>query len=481
MVNVFALLSGFLSFAAFAPLSRWWAAPISLTILLMVLQDRSILIRARLTSLYGLALFGPLLFWSNTYVGNLPWLILIVLQSFLILPLALFPFSRSRPELFFYFPSLFTALEALRSRFPFGGFGWGRMAFSQADSPYAGIAKWGGAPSLTFLVCTIAVAFLFISHSNWKLVGFSFTFLALLTPFFLNSALVGARNFSVLAVQGGVPEMGLDFNSRAREVFELHRSATSKYFALNQRSHPDLVLWPENAIDVDPLKDQQVRGEMQALVDQVKVPFVVGAVLSKESNYENVSILWKPRVGPESIYVKRHLTPFGEYIPLRPLAEFVSPYARKVVDFVPNDQLVIHRINGARIGPIICFELLDDGGGREMAAKSNLLVVQTNSATFGNSAQSAQQLGISRIRAIEHQRFIVSVATTGISAFIDPRGRIMQRSQLNEVATLSGKVGLINERSFSDRNGGGIELLLILLPAALGLIFTRLWRSSRKY
>ena len=286
-----------------------------------------------------------------------------------------------------------------------------------------------------------------------------------------------------------MPELGLDFNSRAREVFEMHRSATTKYFARNQRIQPDLVLWPENAIDVDPLKDPQVRGEMQALVDQAKVSFVVGAVLSKGSNFANVSILWKPRVGPQSIYVKRHLTPFGEYMPLRSLSEFVSPYAKNVVDFVPSNKIVIHnvdgaRMQGARIGPIICFELLDDGGGREMAAKSNLLVVQTNSATFGTSAQSAQQLGISRIRAIEHQRFIVSVATSGISAFIDPHGRVLQESRLDEVATLSGKVGLISEGSFSDRNGGGIEVALILLPAALGLIlrfYTRLRRSSRKF
>jgi apolipoprotein N-acyltransferase len=466
MVIVLPLLSGLLSFASFAPLSLWWLAPISLALLLRVLVDQPCPKRALAIALYGVVFFGPLLAWSNTYVGDIPWLILTILQVTLLLPLAAIPFNSHRPYLFLLFPSLFIFVEALRTRFPFGGFGWGRLAFSQADSPFAGVARWGGAPALSFMVCTIAILLLFVLRREWKYAG------GVMLVLIFSFALMGdshtplPRNFSILAVQGGVPTLGLDFNSRARAVFELHRQATEKYFA-TQEIIPDLILWPENAVDVDPLRDSVVSAELQTLVDKFNRPIIVGAVLERGANFANASILWKPGSGLDSIYIKQHLTPFGEYIPWRTIAEIVSPYARRVVDFVPGNNSIIHRVGAARIAPIICFELLDDVIGRKMAALSNVIVVQTNSATFGDSPESAQQLGITRIRAIEHQRYTVSVATTGISAVIDPQGRILQQSSPDTVAVLDGKVALLERNSFSDQHGGVIELLLIFLPMVL--------------
>jgi apolipoprotein N-acyltransferase len=165
--------------------------------------------------------------------------------------------------------------------------------------------------------------------------------------------------------------------------------------------------------------------------------------------------------------VKRHLTPFGEYIPLRRIAEIISPYAKNVVDFVPGDQILIHRVGKARIAPIICFELLDDASGRAMARKSNAFVVQTNSATFGLSPESDQQLGITRIRSIEHQRYSISISTSGVSALIDPRGRVTHKTGQNESAVIDSQIGLINSISPADRYGSQIEGLLVLVPLIL--------------
>ncbi len=479
MVNVLAIFSGLFLYASFAPLNAWWCAPLSLALLLRILQDRPRSIRLRLTFLFGISFFAPLLAWSNTYVGNLPWLLLTLLQSALILPLAIFPFQRARPHIYLYFPSLFVANETLRSRFPFGGFGWGRIAFGQADAPYASVARWVGAPGLAFLVCLISVSALLFLQRVWRI--FSIVSLALLfvSPLLLSGSVKASPDFSVLAVQGGVPSLGLDFNVRARAVFELHRQATKKFFQTNT-NRPDLVLWPENAVDIDPLKDEQVRSELQELVDSAGTPFIIGAVLEGGANFLNASLLWSPKVGPGSIYIKRHLTPFGEYIPWRSLSEFISPYAQRVVDFQAGKKVIAHEVGSAQIAPIICFELLDDVAGRQMAAKSNLLVVQTNSATFGRSPESAQQLGITRIRAIEHQRYVISVATSGVSAFIDPNGVVMQRSNGQGVATLLGKVALIDQRTFSDRHGGVVEVLLILLPVALLFTLTGPRRILRK-
>jgi apolipoprotein N-acyltransferase len=145
------------------------------------------------------------------------------------------------------------------------------------------------------------------------------------------------------------------------------------------------------------------------------------------------------------------LTPFGEYIPLRKLAEFVSPFARNVKDFIPGDKAVIHEINGKDIGPIICSELIKDSLVREMAKRSEALIVQTNSATFANTAQSAQQLAITRIRAVEHSRFVLSVSTIGISAFIDNNGRVLSETLQNDKSFLAGELMMSDQTTLVNR------------------------------
>lgn len=423
--------------------------------------------------LFGIAFFGPLLFWSNTYVGDIPWLILTILQVLLLIPLAFLRTSRTAEILLF--PSAWIGVEFLRGHFPFHGFGWGRLAFGQADAPYAQAARIGGAPLVGFIVCAFAIVIFHASKRRFSRASGLLAVLAIAT-LALNSTApsVPKPTFSFIAVQGGVPSLGLDFNSRATQVFENHLRTTVNYLA-DRSKMPQVVLWPENSIDVDPFKDPIVRDQLQSVVDQFNVPFIVGAVLQHGSNFQNASILWSPNAGPTSIYIKRHLTPFGEYIPLRSIAEIVSPYAKAVVDFVPGNHIVMHHVGQAKFAPIICFELLDDAAGRAMARNSNAFVVQTNSATFGLSPESDQQLGITRIRAIEHQRFSVSIATSGISALVDPRGRITHQTGQNTAAVIDSRIGLINSVSLADRYGGWLEALLVIFP----LILVLLWRFRR--
>ena len=423
--------------------------------------------------LFGLAFFGPLLSWSNTYVGDIPWLILTALQVALIIPIAFLRTSTSRNV--FLFPSVWIGVEYLRGHFPFNGFGWGRLAFGQADAPYAQFARLGGAPLVGFVVSAFAVVLFFALKGSWTQAGGLLAVLVTLT-LAVNATTPSPPKptFSFVAVQGGVPSLGLDFNSRATVVFENHLRTTVNYLA-NQTKMPQVVLWPENSIDVDPFKDPIVRDQLQSVVDQFNIPFIVGAVLQQGSNFQNASILWSPKVGPTSIYIKRHLTPFGEYMPLRSIAEVVSPYAKRVVDFVPGNRIVIHHVGPARFAPIICFELLDDASGRAMARHSNVFVVQTNSATFGLSPESAQQLGITRIRSIEHQRFSVSIATSGISALVDPLGRVTHETGQNTSAVIDSRVGLNGALSFADRYGSLFEAFLVFFPFILILS----WRFRR--
>ena len=138
-------------------------------------------------------------------------------------------------------------------------------------------------------------------------------------------------------------------------------------------------------------------------------------------------------------------------MPLRSLAELISPMAKTVTDFVPGDDLVTHRISGFNLGPVICYEIIKDNLVRDMARNSQALIVQTNSATFANTSESAQQLAITRIRAVEHSREILSVSTVGISAFIDNNGRVLSQTPENEKAFLTGRLTMNNHKTLIDR------------------------------
>ena len=121
--------------------------------------------------------------------------------------------------------------------------------------------------------------------------------------------------------------------------------------------------------------------------------------------------------------------------------------------FQPEISRKSSQLGGAKIAPIICFELLDDEILVQAAKKSNIFVVQTNSATFGTSAESAQQLSITRIRAIEHSRNVASVSTTGYSAIIDYKGKVLQKTSMGTAEHVFADVGLIEQSSPRDRYG----------------------------
>ena len=391
-----------------------------------------------------------LLHWTSTYVGSTPWIILSFGLSLLYLPLTLV----GRWGIASY-PLIFVVLEEVRNRFPFGGFGWARVAYSQADAPYAAIASRGGAISLSAITVLLAGFVYFALNKKAQLV-----FIVPLLLLFIPSNIATVNQTSVLMVQGNVPELGLDFNARAKQVFNNHVDETRKALAINQKV--DFIAWPENAVDVDPYTNKDVYEELESF----DKPLIIGAIVGKGEKLLNTSILWGDKT--QDIYVKQHLTPFGEYIPLRSLAEKISPLVNQVDDFSPGNQQKIFTIGQARVAPVICFELLDDEILAEAAKSSNLLVVQTNSATFGASAESAQQLSITRIRAIEHSRNVVSVSTTGISAVIDFNGKILNQTNMGTAEHVFAEVGLIEQSSPRDRYGdwAGVFTLIWLLVVA---------------
>jgi apolipoprotein N-acyltransferase len=181
----------------------------------------------------------------------------------------------------------------------------------------------------------------------------------------------------------------------------------------------DLIIWPENSVDVDVNTNPQVNESIKNLSMTLNTPILIGAVTKSMAGPKNQSILYNSDKG--QIYTKRYLTPFGEYLPLRSVAEKVSQYSAQITDFSAGEQNVVFDVNNRKFNTLICYELINDSFVSE--ATNDFLVVQTNNATFGNTNQLDQQHNIARVRALESARDIAYVSTTGTTSFISSQGK----------------------------------------------------------
>lgn len=453
-------LSAFLASAAFAPIGAWFLGVIGYSLFL-----RKISISHRQlwhAFAFGFIYNAIVLHWSGKFVGAVPWILLSLLQALFYLPVG--AVAKRWGSVWLTIAALLL-MEEIRSIFPFGGFGWTRIAFSQVESPASAVLPYGGVLALSALTLVFAALI-----SRFRLGSLVKLLLIIIGLALLPANPQGSGSVKLLAIQGNTPSVGLDFNSRAQAVFNLHRDASYKYATGDY----DAIIWPENAIDIDPDLYPNVAADIEKLTRDKKAPLIAGVVLKRDGSPVNASVLYNSDSGAVSTYIKRGLTPFGEYMPLRGLAEFVSPFAASVVDFKPGNELVTHQVAGAALGPIICYEIINDRLVGQMSLNSDALIVQTNSATFAGTAESRQQLAITRIRAMETSRSILSVSTIGISAFIDSNGRVTQATAENVQTALTGDLHLSNNLTFANKWGGALKIAILVFFFLIG------FKSHRK-
>jgi apolipoprotein N-acyltransferase len=252
-------------------------------------------------------------------------------------------------------------------------------------------------------------------------------------------------------------------------VTENHATATERLAAqvkAGRKPAPDLVIWPENATDLDPRFYPPVFGTIAAAVHAIGRPVLVGEVL--QDPQRNVGQLWTPAHGPGPLYVKRQLVPFGEYIPFRGLLSHItSLVALQPHNFTAGRRPVVFHVGRIRLGDVICYVFGFDGLiSSEVRAGANLLAVQTNDASFevdGQRGESLQQLAMARIRAVESDRAVVVASTTGVSAIIAPDGTLVAHTGTWRRAVLESRVPLLAETTLATRLGGWPELLITAL------------------
>ena len=479
----------------------WWPlAPVGVAALVLAVRGRSAAAAAALGLLFGLCFFVPVLHWSGVYVGVLPWTALATLEAlYLAAMAALLPRAWRAPGgvagTAITVAGLWVAQEALRSRTPFGGFPWARLVFSQADAPTVGLAALGGAPLVSAAVAAcgalIATAVVAVARrprpERWtsRRVVAAAVMLIAAAALILGGALVpragsGSRTVEVAAVQGNVPRPGLEFNAERRAVLDNHAAATlqlAQQVGRGEAAQPDIVVWPENSSDIDPLRNPDATAVISATVDAIGAPTLVGTLLEQPpGRLSNVTIVWGPRgsahPGPGETYVKRHPAPFGEYIPYR---SFFRRFSHEVDlvgrDFVAGRRVGVLTAGPARLGDLICFEVAYDNLVRDtVRGGAQLVVVQTNNATFGYTDESVQQLAMSRVRAVESGRAVVHVSTVGVSALIRPDGSVIRHTGLFTREVLQARLPLLQQRTLATRVGAWPEVVI----AAAGLVLAGL-------
>jgi len=179
----------------------------------------------------------------------------------------------------------------------------------------------------------------------------------------------------------------------------------------------------------------------------------------------NAGYVWDPATGAGERYVKRHLVPFGEYVPFRDLlGDRISRLGRIAKDFQPGTEPGALKIGGTTIADVICFEIGYDGIVRDaVRAGGEAIVVQTNNATYGRRGQPQQQALMSRIRAVEHGRSVLVASTSGISQIVLPDGDVVASTGEFERAVLVREVPLRTARTLADRVGALPEIALTIV------------------
>jgi apolipoprotein N-acyltransferase len=478
-----AALSGGLLLLAFPPVDAGWVALGALVPLALALRGASGRAGLATGAVFSVVFFGGLIWWISLF-GFLAWGALVVRETMFLAAFGWFGAwaARSGVGRVAGLPLIYTALEVLRTRWPLGGFAWGGLGYTQHDAgSMLPLARIGGVHLITLGIVAInALAAAAIVRG-----GFGRRVLALLAaagiaagPLALPLGLAGptGERLDVAIVQGNVREGTFTgFADRVGregpedfDILDNHVQATLPLAA----DQPDLVIWPENALDRDPLANPEVGAIIEQTVQTVGAPFIVGAILDVPGRgFRNSNLLYGRDGRVVATYDKMHLVPFGEYVPWPRLRRYIKALEQIPEDGVPGTSPVVFDIGDAKVGAVICFESTYPQLVRSFVdLDAELLVVSTNNASFRRSPAARQHVQMSKLRAVENGRVVLHAAISGITAVIDARGQVLRQTRLFEPALVRTEVPLARGRTPYGEYGGAIELGIGGLGAAAALV-----------
>ena len=488
-----AVAGGGLLFLAFPPIDWWLAAPLGVGLIVAALYGTRPRRAAWLGYLAAAVFLFPTLAWVRT-IGDDVWVMLVGVESLFYAVMAALAALVFRLRLWpLWFGGLWVAMEWARGLFPIGGFPWARLAFSQGESLFTEYAALGGAPLVSFAVALcgalLACAVLWRPPDARRVAGRLVPVaLALAVPL-LTLAVPRpgdeGRAVNIGIVQGNVPGRGMYIlGDEPAVVLKNHANETKKLAQAvrdGKLPKPDLVILPENSTDIDPYRDAGARQIIDDSVKDVGVPTLVGAVVAiGDANRATRSLVWDPVTGPGAYYDKQHLVPFGEYTPFKEIVLALWERAglvgrQSIAGTKPGDL----KMGPVTIGAVNCYEVAYDGTVRgTVQTGATPLVVQTNNATYAESNLPPQQLAMSKLRAVEHNRAVVTAATTGISAYVTPEGKVSWQTRELVADMNVVKVPVRTQATVATQVGALPEWALALMGVAAAGVAA--WRFRRK-
>lgn len=451
----------------------WLLLPVGVGTLYFLARDQKAKVSGLVGLCGGVGYFLPLLRWMDV-VGTDAWVLLTLLcASWWWLAFSLLPRLSNGTNIPLTFATVWSGIEVLRDTLPWGGFGWAQFGVAVPLTPLAGLAPNVGQLGSTWLItavsCLCAELVYQRSFPRITLRGLAAGTAVIAVSFVpFNFGLVHQNQSArVSVVQGGVDHYGLGTFGDIRAVLKHHVDTTLMNRAVVDTT--DLVVWPENAADINPQTDVVAASMVNDVVRAIHPPILMGAVQSQADNtLHNISLLWS-RTGNREVYIKRKVVPFGEYMPMRELVTSLTDRAALMPrDFSPGTTHGSIDVANVHFGILICFEVADAGLALTDDDNASAWIVHTNNATYQFTGQSEQQLLAGQMRAAETRRPFIISSTSGISAIIDSNGRVIHRIDQTDTGVIVG--------TFSSTKGktGAMLLYPVLRPAlpllAIGLV-----------
>lgn len=442
----------------------WWLGPVGVALAFTALVGRRWIGRLEVGLVSGLALYGPGLVWMRDfdtagYLAAVVVEVLILAMGLALVPLGPTTDGSRQPVSSgaVAFPAVLVLVDLARSLWPFGGLPLAGLGLSQMAGPLAPVARLGGSAALVGVVGMAGVGLALVASQGpsdpvgWVVrsrLGQRVGALVLLVVV-VGLAAGGAAasdgralgRVRVAIVQGGGLRGFRAVDTDEAVAFEAHRRASQEVTA-----PVDLVLWPEDVIDVEVLAGSDEDEALSALARRLEASVVAGVVANEGDcpksdggvcRFTNAAVVW----GPDGVRGDRtdkvHRVPFGEYVPYRDLFSRLGD-----VSAVPRDAIAgvgpgLLRTSAGPVGVLISFEVFfGDRAAAGVDAGGQVILVPTNASSFRGSQVPAQQLAAARMRAVETGRWVLQASPTGYSAVIDPRGRVLQRSGLGRAQVL---------------------------------------------
>ncbi|MBV8559376.1 MAG: apolipoprotein N-acyltransferase, partial [Acidimicrobiia bacterium] len=418
------LLAGLLLTASVPPFG-WWilglAGAAVLADTLVRLDSAPMRLLAGATA--GLTLYAVGWFWMSEF--SAPGYVLAVLVEVAILAAASMTVARGR---LWAVPAALVLAEYVRDHFPFGGVPLAGLPLGQVGGPLAPAARLGGQLLVVALIGGVAVAVVAAAGRRFL---YAATALALVIAAVVGGHLAGGthRTGSLIAaaVQGGGTRGLRSIYSDPTQVFARQLQASTQV-----RTPVDLVVWPEDVIDVDRAAGSPQADAVAAVAQRLDATVVAGIVEDAgPDHFANAALAWDPDGTITARYDKVHRVPYGEYIPFRGLVRHLADLSAVPRDAVAGHGPGVLPTAAGRLGVAISYEVFFADRARiAVRHGAQIMLVPTNASSFSTGQVPAQELAAARLRAMETGRWVVQSAPTGYSAVVDPGGTVLAHSDL---------------------------------------------------